>query len=93
MENQLVNFWSVHGYVFIFLMLCFPRLTLFFGTLAGGVWWWLGLIFIPRITVAILATLAFANTNPALVAFTWLWAFVFEIAEIFKTEVVVRYWE
>jgi hypothetical protein len=84
MENQAINFFEVHGFWFVFFMFFFPRLTLFFATICGGVWWWLGLIFVPRITVAILATIAFANTNPALVAFTWLWAFVFEIADMVK---------
>src|ERR1035437_9053 len=64
MENQLVNFWDVHGLGFVICMFFFPRLTLFFATVWGGFLWWLGLIFVPRLMVAILATLTYWTTNP-----------------------------
>jgi len=81
MENQLINFWSVHGGWFIFFMLFFPRLTLLFATIWGGWLWWLGLIFLPRFTVAMLATLTYWHTNPTLIIFTWIWAFILELGE------------
>ncbi len=80
MENP--NFWDVHGVWFIFFMIIFPRLTLLFSSVAfGGFFWWLGWFFMPRLLVAILATMYYADSNPFLVAFAWAWAFVFEIAE------------
>lgn len=80
MENQLVSFWQVHGFWFIFFMMFFPRLTLLFATAWGGFFWWIGLIFAPRLTVAILATMIYWHTNPILVVITWLWAFIGETA-------------
>ena len=77
----MTDFWTVHGFGFILCMFFFPRLTLFFATLCGGIWWWLGLIFLPRITVAILATMTYFDTNPVLVVFTWIWAILLEFTE------------
>ena len=80
MENP--NFWDVHGVFFIFFMFCFPRLTLLFSSVAfGGFFWWLGWLFMPRLLVAILATIHYSDTNIVLVILAWVWAFVFEILE------------
>lgn len=77
-----MNFWDVHGFWFIFFMFFFPRLTLLFSSVAfGGVFWWLGFIFTPRLLVAILATTAYWETNPILVVFAWFWALGLESAE------------
>ena len=77
-----MNFWDVHGFWFIFFMMCFPRLTLLFSSVvSGGVLWWLGWLFAPRLTVAILATFAYWNTNTVLVVLTWVWAIGFETGE------------
>jgi hypothetical protein len=69
-----INFWDIHGIGFIFCMFIFPRLTMLFATVMGGFWWWIGLIFAPRLTVAILATMYFGSSNTVLVVFTWIWA-------------------
>ncbi len=70
-----MNFWQVHGWIFVVCMFFFPRLTLFFGGIAsGGLWWWIGFIFAPRLLVAILATTAYWHTNTVLVIITWFWA-------------------
>jgi len=70
-----MNFWDNHGVLFIFFMFFFPRLTLFFSSVAsGGLLWWLGFIFAPRLLVAILATFAYWETNTVLVIITWFWA-------------------
>ena len=70
-----MNFWDVHGLVFLIAMFFFPRLTLFFSSVvSGGVLWWLGFIFAPRLLVAILATTYYWNTNTILVILTWIWA-------------------
>jgi len=52
-----------------------------FATVWGGLLWWLGWIFTPRLTVAILATIHYANTNTVLVVFAWIWALMGEGAE------------
>ena len=71
----MTDFWYVHGFIFIGFMFFFPRLTLFFSSVAsGGILWWLGFIFAPRLLVAILATTAYWATNPILVTLTWFWA-------------------
>ena len=81
------DYWDVHGFFFLIFIATFPRLTLLFSSVAsGGFFWWLGWLFAPRILVAILATLAYGNTNPILVTFAWLFAIGGESAE----KVVVR---
>ena len=83
------NFWNVHGFWFIFFMFFFPRLTLLFSSVAfGGLFWWLGLIFAPRILVAILATIGYWQTNPVLIILSWIWAFGGEKFE--KKNIVFR---
>lgn len=80
MEN--VNFWDVHGIFFIFFMFFFPRLTLIFSSVAfGGIFWWLGWLFVPRLLVAILATIHYADTNIVLVVLSWIWAVSIEFGE------------
>jgi len=70
-----VNFWEMHGPLFLMFMCFFPRLTLLFSSVAtGGLLWWLGWLVAPRLLVAILATTAYWNTNPVLVTLTWFWA-------------------
>ena len=81
MENQIVNFWDVHGILFVICMFFFPRLALLFTTVWGGFLWWIGLLFIPRLMVATLATLTYWNTNPVIVIFAWTWALSGEIVE------------
>ena len=77
-----MNFWDVHGMLFILCMAFFPRLTLLFSSVAsGGVLWWLGWLFAPRLLVAILATTHYWETNPVLVVFTWIWALSGESCE------------
>jgi hypothetical protein len=77
-----MDFWDVHGISFILFMALFPRLTLLFSSVAtGGLLWWLGWLFAPRLLVAILATTAYWDTNRVLVVFTWLWALGGEGAE------------
>lgn len=77
-----MDFWDVHGIWFIIFMFFFPRLTLLFSSVAfGGLFWWLGFIFTPRLLVAILATTAYWETNQILVVLTWFWALGLESAE------------
>lgn len=76
-----MNFWDVHGILFIICMFFFPRLTMLFATPWGGCLWWLGWVFAPRLTVAIIATYVYWDTNTVLVVFTWIWAFMGEGVE------------
>lgn len=80
-----VSFWTVHSLFFILFMFFFPRITMFlsgicFASFAGPLFW-LGWIFAPRLTVAILATTFYFNTNPILVVLTWIWALSGETVE------------
>lgn len=71
----MTDFWSHHGIVFVVCMFIFPRLTLLFSGVAwGGLLWWLGLVFAPRLLVAILATSVYWETNTVLCILTWIWA-------------------
>ena len=77
-----VNFWNEHGFFFILFMFLFPRLTLIFSSVAtGGILWWVGWIFAPRILVAILATHSYWQSNTILVILSWLWAIGLESGE------------
>ena len=73
LEFSNENYWDNHGIFFLLFITLFPRLTLLFSSVPfGGVLWWLGLIFAPRLTVAVLATLAYWHMNPVLVIISWL---------------------
>lgn len=73
MEFGTTDYWEVHGVWFLIFISCFPRLTLLFSSVAsGGILWWLGWLFAPRLLVSFLATLAYWNTNPVLVLISWL---------------------
>ena len=76
------NFWDHHGFFFLFFMFFFPRLTLLFSSVAfGGILWWLGFIFMPRLLVAILASTTYWESNPVLVLGAWIWAIFGELIE------------
>lgn len=67
------DFFQKHGIFFLIFITIFPRLTLLLSSVVtGGVFWWLGFIFCPRILVASLATVAYFHTNPILVVISWL---------------------
>lgn len=81
MGNNM-NFWHYHGWLWIFAMCFFPRLTMLFATtVGGGFLYWVGWLLAPRLTVAILATYYFGETNTGLVILAWIWAFLGEGAE------------
>lgn len=82
MDFGTVNFWHRHNIFFLFFIAVFPRLTLLFSSVAfGGLLWWLGFFFCPRILVASLATVAYFHTNPVLVVISWLVAIGGEVFE------------
>ena len=81
---EAIDFWSVHGWWFIFFLACFPRLTMFFTGICAafsGFWFWVGWVLAPRFTVAILATMTYWDTNMVLCIITWLWALGGESSE------------
>jgi hypothetical protein len=83
------DFFSKHGWLFLFSIALFPRLTMFvsgffFNSIEfGGLIWWLGFFFAPRILVALLATLSYWHSNKLLVIFSWLIALGGESSEKF----------
>jgi hypothetical protein len=66
----MVDFWDVHGIIFLFCIAVFPRLALLITPL-GGCFWWLGWFVVPHFLVAVLATTAYWNTNPILCVIAW----------------------
>lgn len=84
-----VDYFTKHGWIFLISIALFPRLTLLVSGLLvgsiefGGVVWWLGFLFAPRILVATLATVSYWNTNQILVVLAWLIALGGESSEKF----------
>lgn len=77
-----MNFWDNHTILFVIAMFFFPRLTMLFATsFGGGFLYWLGWLLAPRLTVAIIATMLYYDTNIVLVVFTWFWCFGGEASE------------
>lgn len=85
------NYWDHHGILFLVFITIFPRLTLLFSSVAfGGFLWWLGFIFAPRILVAVLATMAYLDSNPVLVVISWFVALSGESTEKYNFRKRVR---
>jgi hypothetical protein len=77
-----MDFFTVHlnGIDFIFFLFLFPRLTMLaMGTFMShiGFCFFCGWMFFPRLTIAILATSLYWDTNPVLCVFAWLNVFRF----------------
>ena len=89
LELGNVDYFTKHGWFFLFSIALFPRLTLLVSGLLvgsiefGGIIWWIGFFIAPRILVATLATTAYWNTNPVLVILAWLIAIGGESSEKF----------
>lgn len=82
LEAGTIDFWSKHGVFFLVSISFFPRLTLLFSSVAtGGLLWWLGFFFCPRVLVASLATVTYFQTNPVLVYISWVVALSGEVFE------------
>lgn len=84
-----IDYFIKHGWIFLFSIALFPRLTLLVSGLlvgsveVGGIIWWLAFLIAPRILVATLATVAYWNTNQILVIISWLIALGGESSEKF----------
>ncbi len=84
LDFGIYNYWNKHGVFFLIFITLFPRLTLLLSSVPfGGLFWWLGWLFTPRLLVAILATIAYWNTNEVLVVLSWLVAWGGESSEKF----------
>lgn len=84
-----MDFWETHSIWFVIFMFFFPRLTMLFATsYGGGFLYWCGWLFAPRLTVAIIATMLYGDTNIVLVVLAWFWALGGETTE--KTVVRTR---
>lgn len=73
--NGVINYWDNHNYAILQLLMwmAFPRISFWFmSTITGGVWFWVGVFFVPRIMVAFWATAMYWNTNPVLCGLAWL---------------------
>jgi hypothetical protein len=88
-----VDYWQVHGALFLIFIAMFPRLTLLFSSVPfGGLFWWLGWIFAPRFLVAVLATIGYWNTNKPLVVIAWIIALGGETTEKYVIKRRVKYY-
>ena len=69
-----MDFWDVHGWLFLIGIAAFPRLTMLLAVSVPFGWLaWLGWLFVPSLLVAILATNYYWDTNPVLCVLAWLW--------------------
>ena len=79
-----MNFWDVHGWGFLIAIMFCPRAVMLAATPIGGFLWWLGWLIAPAFQIAILATINYWETNPALVFIAWIWAIIEEVYEKFS---------
>lgn len=86
-----MDFWQVHGIFFLIFATFFPRLTMLFAVYTPfGLLAWLGWIFAPHFTVAILATQFYWTTNPILCVIAWFVALAGTGGETKVVHTVVR---
>ena len=70
------DFWHNHGILFLIFITFFPRLTMLFAVhISFGLLGWLGWLFAPHLTVAILATQYYWQSSPILCIIAWFVAF------------------
>lgn len=66
---------DAHPWLVLIGLACFPRITLLFVGGPFSVLQWFGWALAPHFTVAMMATLMYWHTNPALVCVAWVCAF------------------
>lgn len=68
-----MDFWQEHGIFFLIFITFFPRITMLLAvTIPFGILAWIGWLFAPHFTVAILATQYYWDTNPILCIIAWI---------------------
>ena len=71
-----MDFWDVHVVLFLIEATFIPRLTMLFAVgVPFGLLHWLGWLIAPHLTVAVLATMYYWDTNPILCVIAWFVAF------------------
>lgn len=76
------DFFSNHSIIHLLAWVFFPRIMFwFFSVITGGFWFWVGVLFIPRIMVAFWATTYYWDTNPLICVIAWIVALSGESAE------------
>ena len=75
------NFWAYHSIFLLIGLTLFPRISLFFCNIPTSLLFWLGWFLLPRIVIAINATIYYLDTNPILVIISWIIALSGESAE------------
>ena len=75
------NFWSHHTIIILIGFTLFRRFSLLFCSIPSGIFFWIGWFFLPRIVIAVYATIFYLETNPILVILSWIIALSGESAE------------
>tara|TARA_B100000029_G_C17231910_1_gene835682 strand:+ start:322 stop:633 length:312 start_codon:yes stop_codon:yes gene_type:complete len=75
------DFWSNHNIIFLIGLTLFPRISLFFCNINFSIFTLFGWLIIPRITIAVFATIYYLNSNPILVLLSWFFALSGETVE------------
>ena len=75
------SYWQNHTMFYLIVLALFPRLALLFCSFPSSLLFWVGWFCIPRITIAVLATMFYLSSNPILVVLSWLIALSGESAE------------
>lgn len=76
------DFFTNHSFLQLLGWVFFPRLMFwFFSVITGGFWFWVGVLFVPRIMVAFWATTYYWHTNPLICVIAWIVALSGESAE------------
>lgn len=84
-----MDFWETHSLVFVICLFFFPRITMLLATTyGGGFLYWFGWLVAPRLTVAVIATMLYWQTNIVTVVLTWIWAIGGEGSE--KSVIAIR---
>lgn len=76
------DFFTNHSFIQLLGWVFFPRLMFwFFSVITGGFWFWVGVLFVPRIMVAFWATTYYWSSNPFICVIAWIVALSGESAE------------
>lgn len=68
-----MNYWEVHGILFLIGLVFLPRITvIFFSHVTGGPIFWIFFLLFPRLVIPILAAANYWDTNPVLVVLSFI---------------------